>query len=386
MANGDHSAIRRIEILIEQSQAAAGSDPGRVGAFLERALEQADELLLDRPGDLDLLRLALPARYQLASTSNAVGAPDKAVMALDTAEQECVTLIDAGDERAAPVLADVYGRRAYSRLLLGCGAGAVVDSDRAVSLCRRLRQQGLTSDGDVGRLLAFNARILAEFGDVGLATNSADESSDLFLELGELQYVGYAPLISEADDIVRTGRSEGEKLYASLDAIRRDRTVPRSTRRHADQALELARFNQEPGLEQSATCPSERHGLSRSAGIGTLLSRLAVAAYPDAPNPSVFLAREAHYLIAAAWSTTRLTGSLAGPDAHLDGGHISAWGNAVALCVDACVKADNVTLRDDYAGWLDTIESARAEFPAKEAKDAKDAKDADKPRSRRWSR
>ncbi|MBS2536620.1 hypothetical protein KGQ20_28050 [Catenulispora sp. NF23] len=350
--------------------------------LLGLALEQADKLLLDRPEEpeldpgleldleleLDLLRLALPARYELANIDNAAGVPDKAVTLLDKAEQECATLIAAGDERALPVLADVLSRRAYSLLLLGRGASAVVDSDRAVSLCRLLRRGGLTHDGDVGRLLAFNARILAEFGDVGLAMRSVRESGELLGELGEFQYAGYLPFLSDATDIVRTERSGSMNLYAALDAIRLDRTVPRRTRRLADQVTELARYNQAPGLEESATCPSERLGLSRCAGIGANLSNVAVAAYPDAPNPSTFLAREAHYLIAAAWSGSRPAGNLAGLETHLDGGHLAAWADAVTICMDACLVADNLTLHDDYAGWLETAKRSRSEFPANRGK------------------
>ena len=360
--------IVHIVELIKEAHERAPDDLAAAGLLWDQALGQTEALLADRPGDLDLLSLSVGVRYDLARVRNARGDAPKAVTLLGKAEQECAMLIAGGATWAWTLLADVLSRRAHSHQLVGSGASAVIYSDRAVSLCRLLRRRGEMSDADLGRILAFNSRILAEFGDPVLAMNSVRESGGLLAgEHGDFTHFRYGVRNIEAADIVRTGEGGDMALLEQLAELRSDRKLPRAFRKFAKATDEAVRSILAPGAEDRATCPSERFGLSRCGMSGSALAYLAYAALAHAPSASIFVAQEAHYLIAAAWSGTLPAGNPAGRDPGFDHRRIAPWLDAIELCRDAYDVMGETKLHADYGTWLDTAAGLRDDHAVPDA-------------------
>lgn len=142
-----------------------------VGGY-EQAAALGRELVAAHPGDPRCLQRLGGALYGLAASYTAVGRPAEAVAVLDECEQAYRGL--AGTHDPAPLLADVRARRGLAQWERGHIASAVLELDRAVREYVRLADEDDQLAPDLARVLAVNARVLADVGDPDLAVASAD--------------------------------------------------------------------------------------------------------------------------------------------------------------------------------------------------------------------
>lgn len=333
-----------------RSEQAAGRAVEAATAF-RAALEIVGELMRRQPEDRRHVRASASLHYDLAGLIN-TGALlasgwsfGEAVVALDAAVAEYSMLFRAGMREAYGRIADVLSRRGLSYTLLSYGTSAVIDSNTAVSVYRELVTEGHASPLDLGRILAFNARILVACGDVALGVASADEALRHLAAIGpqDGRAAGYVQLSHNARQKAAemTERSDSS-LYAALAAIRNFEGHPEPIRqRAAELERALRRTTANPG-GSPPTCPIERCDLASMPLLAARLAEVAVEVLPTRPAAGTRIAAEAHYLFQAASLETDLD----------FGAYGAIWLEALTACRRSYRENDIPSLTHDLERWL----------------------------------
>lgn len=334
----------------------AASLHAKAATTLREALEIVDGFIQRHPGEAKHVQMSASLHYFLATVYNGGAKFEEAVRASDTAERQYGTLIGADGGREAAVLqADVRSRRAYSFMHLGRCASAVADSDRAVGT-HKVRAGVNTASGDLGRVLAFNARILADCGDPELAQASAKMARGHLQNAGAVYDPGLASYLRLVDEaLAKSAKPQAAKR--TLDALLGDvgkarRAVPKDVRKRAQVIRGRLAHERDQGFAQWTVRPSERCAPAVAPEMAEALSDIVPVVIGVMPLHGMVIAREAHSLYAAAWYDSRpaiLSGEQGvGLDLQRYG---ASWLELLETSAPVLREAGNARAAGDYEAW-----------------------------------
>jgi hypothetical protein len=155
---------------------------------------------------------------------------------------------------------------------------------------------------DLGRVLAVNARIQAEYGDVDLAKSSSNEAAHRLRSGGPSgeAAASHLRLIDAARSLTRTRITAHEPtpLTEVLRRIANGReNLPVRTRRIS---ADLGKWLHQQRASSRPTSPAERCAFDRMPWAAELLVEIAQAAIPAAPATGCAIICEAHQLFQLA--------------------------------------------------------------------------------------
>ena len=332
-------------------RAQAAGRPVEAAAAYRLALEAAAELMRRQPEDLRHVQASASLHYDLAGLVNSGallgsgGSVGEAVDALGKALAEYGLLFRDEVPGAYGWMIDVFSRRGLSYTLLGYDASAVLDTNVAVGMYRKLTAAGGGSPLDLGRILAVNARILVASGDAALGAASADEAVRHLAAAGAQNGPGaeYLRLAYDAKQKAADAAGRGgPSLIAALASIQLFAGHPRPTRQSAGELVRQLSTATRNLAGEPPVCPAERCALASMADVAARLAEIAVQVLPAHPTAGIRVALEAHYL----FHTARLE-----TDFDL-GAHGAVWLDALTACRRAYREDGVGAMAEDLAVWM----------------------------------